>query len=409
MPTNRSKRPRTRRYTAGPHVFERSGRWWAYLPPSAPGQPPVRCTLGTTDRREAERKLGELLAGRRDPGGDQGPAREASLADVIRQYLTAPHGWTRRSEESIDARATAWFDWCAAHKITHASQITGADARQWVTDRLGVPCSHATINRDLGVVRRLLRWGAHADRGLCVETPFARLPQLREDRRERAPLVPSPRDVGAVVQVIVLQGHLRPPVARGKKQPARARTRPDRNVDTRGESRMAALYVASTLATGVRISELMGLTLEQLHPGAWIVPPGKGHAERTLPLSPESERALHELVQLLATVKSRNGRPLKITERWALDLLRWACTAAGVAQFKPHDLRRTFATECRRAGLPLPLVRDLMGHKSTTTTEGYIGRYREDAAAQVPVPSALRDLVMDAPANVLPMPARGRR
>jgi integrase len=400
----RSNRPR--RYTQGPHVFERNGRWWAYLPPREPGQQPVRCSLSTTDRREAERKLGELLAGRRDPGGAEGPAREASLADVVRQYLNAPHGWTKRSEESIEARATAWLNWCAARNITHASQIAGADARQWVADRLAAPCSHATVNRDLGVVRRLLRWGAHQDRGLCVETPFARLPQLREDRRERAPLVPSPREVGAVVTVIALRGHERPPVARGRKQPARPRTRPDRTIDIRAEARMAALYVACSLGTGVRISELMGLELDQLHAGAWIVPPGKGHAERTIPLSPESERALHELVGLLSTVKSRNGRPLKITERWALDLLAWACPAAGIERFCPHDLRRTFATECRRAGLPITVIRDLMGHKSTTTTEGYIGRYREDAAAVVPVPAALRDLVTDAPANVVPMRRR---
>lgn len=260
---------------------------------------------------------------------------------------------------------------------------------------------HPTINRDLGVIRRMLRWAAHPDRGFCVETPFARLPQLKEDRRERAPLVPSPREVGAVCAVISLRGHERPPVVRGKKQKARARTRPDRNVDVRAEARMAALYVACSLATGVRISELAGLEAEQLHPGAWIVPPGKGHAERTLPLSPESERAMRQLLSILETVKSRNGRPLKITERWALDLLRWACAAADVPQFKPHDLRRTFATECRRAGLPLPLVRDLMGHKSATTTEGYVGRYREDAAAMIPVPAALRDLVTDAPDNVV--------
>lgn len=409
MSTNRSKRSRSRRYTTGPHIFERDGRWWAYLPPAEPGGKPTRCSLGTTDRREAERKLLELVAGRRDPGGAEGPAREASLADVVRTYLNAPHGWTKRSRMSIEGRTTAWLDWCATKNITHASQVRGDDALAWVTSRLEALCKHSTINRDLGVVRRMLAWASHRDRGLCVETPFARLSLLREDRRERAPLVPSPREVGLVVAVISSRGHERPPVVRGKGQPKRdrGRVRRDVNVDPRPEARLGALWVACSLATGIRISEIAGLDAAQLHPGAWIVPPSKGHAERTIPLSPETERAMRELLAIRSSAKARNGRPVAINERWALDLLAWACAEAGVERFKPHDLRRTFATECRRAGLPLPLVRDLMGHKSTATTEGYIGRYREDAAAQVPVPAALRDLVTDAPDNVVPM--RGRR
>lgn len=409
MSQNRPKRSRARRYTTGPHVYERDGRLYAYLPPRGPGEAPTRCALGTTDRREADRKLLELVAGRLDPGGAEGPAREASLADVVRAYLNAPHGWTARSRKSIEGRTTNWLDWCAARNITHASQVRGDDARAWVQSRLDALCKHATINRDLGVVRRMLRWASHPDRALCVETPFARLPLLREDRRERAPIVPSPREVGLVVAVIRARGHERPPVVRGAAQPKRerGRVRRDKSIDPKPEARLGALWVACSLATGVRISEIAGLDEAQLHPGAWIVPPSKGHAERTVPLSPETERAMRELIAIRTSAKARNGLTVNITERWALDLLAWACPAAGVERFRPHDLRRTFATECRRAGLPITVIRDLLGHKSTTTTELYIGRYREDAATQVPVPAALRDLLTDAPDNVVPM--RGRR
>lgn len=403
MPKDRPKRTRARRYLQGPHIFERDGRWWAYLPPLRSGERPVRRSLATSDRRAAERALAELVAGRRDPGSPASEApREDSLANIVEQYLNAPHGWTARSASSIEARATAWLDWCAAHGITHPSQIKGEDAQRWVADRLALPCKHATINRDLGVIQRMLRWAAHTDRGLCVETPFARLPWLREDRRERAPLIPSPREVQLVVRTIEARYAERPTVRRGPSKPSKPRTRHDK-YNLGPEARLAALYIACSLGTGVRISELAGAREEQLHVGAWIVPPSKGHAERTLPLSPESEQALRELVAINRTVMARNGRPLNISERWALDLLDWACPLAGVPAFDPHDLRRTFATECRRAGLPVTLIRDLMGHKDTQTTERYFGRYREDAAAQVPVPAALRDLVAPRAANVLPL------
>lgn len=401
MPPNRSKRPR--RYTSGPHVFERDGRWWAYLPPLAPGERPVRRSLGTTDRRAADRALAGLVTGRRDPGSPASEApREAPLADIVAAYLDAPHGWTARSEGSIEARVTAWLDWCAAHNITHPSQIKGDDARQWVTDRLGAPTKHATVNRDLGVVQRCLRWAAHADRGFCALTPFDRVPPLREDRRERAPLIPSPAEVQRVVQTIEARYAERPTVRRGPSKPSKARTRVDR-YDVGPEARLSALYVACSLATGARISELVGLEASQVHGETWIVPPGKGHAERSLPVGPEGARALVELAGIVRVTMARNGRPLRISERWALDLLSWACATAGVPAFKPHDLRRTFATECRRAGVPITVIRDLMGHKDTQTTERYFGRYREDASVHVPVPAALRDLVTPRAANVLPM------
>jgi site-specific recombinase XerD len=40
---------------------------------------------------------------------------------------------------------------------------------------------------------------------------------------------------------------------------------------------------------------------------------------------------------------------------------------------KPHDLRKTFATGLYNKGIKLTVIRDLLGHSSTTTTEIYIG------------------------------------
>ena len=49
---------KSRRYTQGPHIYERAGRLCAYLPPESPSGSPRRVALGSADRREAERKLG---------------------------------------------------------------------------------------------------------------------------------------------------------------------------------------------------------------------------------------------------------------------------------------------------------------------------------------------------------------
>ena len=50
---------------------------------------------------------------------------------------------------------------------------------------------------------------------------------------------------------------------------------------------------------------------------------------------------------------------------------RTACRRAGITGLRFHDLRHTFGTRAADAGVPLPAIRDVMGHNSTQTTERY--------------------------------------
>lgn len=48
-----------------------------------------------------------------------------------------------------------------------------------------------------------------------------------------------------------------------------------------------------------------------------------------------------------------------------------ACERAGIADFRIHDMRHTCASWLVMAGVPLGVVRDLLGHSSVTVTERY--------------------------------------
>ena len=48
-----------------------------------------------------------------------------------------------------------------------------------------------------------------------------------------------------------------------------------------------------------------------------------------------------------------------------------ACKAAGISNLRVHDLRHTFGTRAADAGVPLTAIRDVMGHKTTGTTQKY--------------------------------------
>ena len=49
-----------------------------------------------------------------------------------------------------------------------------------------------------------------------------------------------------------------------------------------------------------------------------------------------------------------------------------ACELAGISDFHFHDLRHTFGTRAIENGATLVEVKEVMGHKSIQTTEGYV-------------------------------------
>jgi site-specific recombinase XerD len=55
------------------------------------------------------------------------------------------------------------------------------------------------------------------------------------------------------------------------------------------------------------------------------------------------------------------------------DVVRAAARRAGIEKLAPHDLRRTCARLCHRAGGELDQIQFLLGHVSIQTTERYLG------------------------------------
>ena len=59
-------------------------------------------------------------------------------------------------------------------------------------------------------------------------------------------------------------------------------------------------------------------------------------------------------------------------------ILRRCGTAAGVADFSPHEMRRTFATRMFEDGAAINIVRQAMGHRSVVTTPRYAKRSEKE-------------------------------
>jgi tyrosine recombinase XerD subunit len=134
-------------------------------------------------------------------------------------------------------------------------------------------------------------------------------------------------------------------------------------------------------ATGLRVSELVNLTLSEINLSAgWLRVTGKGDKERIVPLGELSidwlDRYLKESRPALMK-KPHDGvfissRGTCITRQafWQM-IKKYAIMADISAEFSPHTLRHAFATHLLNHGADLRTVQMLLGHTDLSTTQIY--------------------------------------
>ncbi len=135
-------------------------------------------------------------------------------------------------------------------------------------------------------------------------------------------------------------------------------------------------------ATGLRVSELVGLSLTQINPRQGVLRVlGKGNKERLVPLGETAldwlERYLREARPLLlgaapseALFPTRRHGPMTRQAFWHL-IKRYAVRAGVRKSLSPHTLRHSFATHLINHGADLRVVQLLLGHSDLSTTQIY--------------------------------------
>ncbi len=152
----------------------------------------------------------------------------------------------------------------------------------------------------------------------------------------------------------------------------------DQPVELRDKAMLELLY-----ATGLRVSELVGLTMSDVSLRQGVVRViGKGDKERLVPLG---EEAVYWLEQWL-----EHGRPWLLNGQ-TVDVLFPSCRARQMTRqtfwhrikhyavladidgekLSPHVLRHAFATHLLNHGADLRVVQMLLGHSSLSTTQIY--------------------------------------
>ncbi|MAY73938.1 MAG: tyrosine recombinase [Phycisphaerae bacterium] len=242
--------------------------------------------------------------------------------------------------------------------------IVGSDAegvRTFLAHLADKQYSPATMARKIATLRSFYKWALK--RGFVANNPMT--------------LIRTPRQAKRLPKAITVEQ-----VERLLSAP------PDDNIlGRRDRAILETLY-----STGIRVSELVGLSMEDLNfENEALQVRGKGKKERLVPLGRHALAAIQRYVDLLcadnrfatfweaARRGERTGHPLfvnkhgqRLSSRSVRRKLDKYLREAGLdPSISPHTLRHSLATHLLDNGADLRSVQELLGHQSLSTTQVY--------------------------------------
>ena len=279
----------------------------------------------------------------------------ADLIDAFCDQLWLQDGLAAASLASYRRDLEAWSAWLGGRSLLAADR---GDVEAWLADQYRAKAKATSVARRLSTLRRFYR--LQLERATVREDPTVRVHSPKKPRR--LPKLLSEAQVEALL----------------------AAPDPVHTLGLRDRAMLETLY-----ATGLRVSELVGLKLAQVSLDVGVVRVmGKGSKERLVPLGDEAVAWLVRYLKDARPKLAADGKndhmfltarrtPMTRQAFWAL-IKRYATKAAiPRTALSPHVLRHAFATHLLNHGADLRVVQLLLGHADITTTTIYTHVARE--------------------------------
>ncbi len=300
------------------------------------------------------------------------------LIEQFAQHLRVERG---RSEHTVRAYVG---DLCALRSYAReqgAEDLTDlelTDLRSWLARQGTQGAARATVARRSAAVRSFYAWATR--RGHLPRDPAARLASPRRSRT--LPGVLDHAQADALLRAAADGTHR----TSGGRPTSAGRATSAADDEARGEvdplSLRDAAVVELLYASGIRVSELVGLDLDDVDASTRTLRVlGKGDKERTVPYGVPAQRAVDTWLA--------RGRPRLVTPASGPALLlgrrggrvdprqvrevvhRLLAQVPDAPDLGPHGLRHSAATHLLDGGADLRVVQELLGHSSLATTQIY--------------------------------------
>jgi integrase len=285
---------------------------------------------------------------------------EARLTALVLDGLTSEH-----SKRAYAAGLAGFFAWARTRAPQPFSKALVQEYRAWLLEQNLAP---STVNLRLSPLRKLAQ--EMADNGMLSQELATGIGKTKGVKQEGV----RAGNWLLLAQASELLNAPDPGTLKGKRDRA-----------------MLALLVGC----GLRRAELLRLNVEDLQQreGRWVIPDmaGKGNRLRTVSVPAAVKARVDDWVEAAGISEGRPFRPVNKGGRISGEAIRdekavWQLVlkyarATQLGKLSPHDLRRTCAKLCRKAGGDLEQIQMLLGHASIQTTERYLGTEQNLAVA----------------------------
>ncbi|KRE32208.1 tyrosine recombinase XerC [Mycolicibacterium psychrotolerans] len=279
-----------------------------------------------------------------------------AILEEFDQYLALERGRSAHTRRAYLGDLRSLFAFLAQrHPDAGLRALTLPVLRSWLAAQSSAGAARTTLARRASAVKTFTAWAVR--RGLIAEDPSVRL-QAPKSRRTLPSVLRQDQAIDAMDAAA--SG-----AAEGDPMAIRDR-----------------LIVEMLYATGIRVSELCGLDVDDIDTSRRVLRVlGKGNRQRTVPYGAPAHGALTSWLTegrpALATAASgaalllgaRGGR---LDPRQARTVVHQTMAAVtGAPDIGPHGLRHSAATHLLEGGADLRVVQELLGHSSLATTQLY--------------------------------------
>jgi integrase/recombinase XerC len=236
--------------------------------------------------------------------------------------------------------------------ITHPSQITYHDIRNWMVSMIDHKLTGRSVNRKMATLRKYFKF--LLQEGVITQNPASKIRSQK-----------IPKHLPVVVESASLTQMLDS----------------DMVADDDFEGMRNKLVVELLFGTGIRLAELLGLKDSDINDYEGTIKVlGKRNKERIIPINTELRTLLGRYLELKKNQNFDNISVMLIVTSKGTDAYRrliylivqkYLSNISTQTKRSPHVLRHTFATSLLNNGADLNSIKELLGHANLSATQIY--------------------------------------